>query len=199
MRRLLMKDVSIPETRTLPENFLFTDGIKPNVSILRSHLQREGKLQPELVERLLNETIELLKKENNLIITTAPVIIVGDLHGQFYDMLTIFDVCPPQEEENKFIFLGDYVDRGNFSTEIILLLCACKICHPNRFLLLRGNHESRMMAENMTFKQEFLTKYPSENLLNKIYDFFDALPLAVEVETKDLGNFLCSHGGFHLI
>ncbi|EDS89450.1 serine threonine- protein phosphatase 2b catalytic subunit putative [Entamoeba histolytica] len=135
-------NVPIPETRLLPENFLYADEKKPNLSLLRNHLSREGLLHPDCAKRIITEATNILKQEPNMIEGQAPVIIVGDLHGQFYDMLTIFDVRPPENEENTFIFLGDYVDRGSFSTEIILYLCACKINYPHRFFLLRGNHEN---------------------------------------------------------
>ncbi|KAL7721279.1 Serine/threonine-protein phosphatase [Entamoeba marina] len=192
----VLNDVPIPETRLLPENFLYADGKNPNLSILRSHFYREGLLSPDVAKKLLNGAIDIMRKEPNLLETEAPVIIVGDLHGQFYDLLTIFDVCPPENEENTFIFMGDYVDRGNFSTEILLFLCACKINYPNRFLLLRGNHESRIMAENMTFCNEFLKKYQSQDLLKIIFTLFDSFPIAVRVATAELGDFLCCHGGF---
>ena len=184
-----------PETRLLPENFLYADSTTPNLSILRTHLMREGLLHPSCIKRVLKETIELLKKEPNVIQTTAPVIIVGDLHGQFYDMMTIFDVRPPENEENTFVFLGDYVDRGNFSTEILIFLCCCKINFPKRFVLLRGNHESRIMAENMTFVHEFMKKYDSSELLDLTFSLFDCFPLCCKVETAELGDFLCCHGG----
>ncbi|BFU24633.1 Ser Thr protein phosphatase putative [Entamoeba histolytica] len=188
-------NVPIPETRLLPENFLYADEKKPNLSLLRNHLSREGLLHPDCAKRIITEATNILKQEPNMIEGQAPVIIVGDLHGQFYDMLTIFDVRPPENEENTFIFLGDYVDRGSFSTEIILYLCACKINYPHRFFLLRGNHESRIMSENMTFASEFTRKYQSNELLELVYTLFDSFPIAVRVGTKELGDFLCCHGG----
>ncbi|ELP94550.1 serine/threonine protein phosphatase 2B catalytic subunit, putative [Entamoeba invadens IP1] len=188
--------VPIPETRLLPENFLYVDGKTPNLSLLRSHLVREGLLHPDLLKRIITEATNILKSEPNMIEAQAPVIIVGDLHGQFYDMMTVFDVCPPENSENNFIFLGDYVDRGNFSTEILIYLCACKINYPKRFMLLRGNHESRIMAENMTFSNEFMRKYNSSELLKLLFTLFDSFPIAVRVGTTELGDFLCCHGGF---
>jgi len=57
------------------------------------------------------------------------------------------------------LFLGDYVDRGNYSIEVCIFLYALKIIHPGQIILLRGNHESRAMTEHFTFREEVLNKY----------------------------------------
>ena len=103
---------------------------------------------------------ELLRKEPNVVPVEAPTVVVGDLHGQFYDLLSIIDVAGPPPE-TRFVFLGDYVDRGDFSTEIVFLLCAMKLATPKRVTLLRGNHESRLLGENMAFLLECQHKYLS--------------------------------------
>ena len=94
----------------------------------------------------------------------------------------------------KFVFLGDYVDRGDFSTEVVLFLCALKIAYPENIVMLRGNHESRLLGEYMTFSLECQHKYTSE-VFNEAELLFDALPLAAHVHGTAYGDCVCMHGG----
>ncbi len=94
-----------------------------------------------------------LDNEPNLIEVSDPVTIIGDIHGQFYDMLKILsytDFLKSQvDSAHKVIFLGDYVDRGINSVEVTILLIALKINFPNNVILLRGNHESRVILNSI--------------------------------------------------
>ena len=123
----------------------------------------------------------------------APAVVVGDIHGQFYDLLSIVDVAgaPP---ETRYVFMGDYVDRGDFSTETVFMLCAMKVAAPKSVTLLRGNHESRLLGENMTFLLECQHKYTAE-LFDVFMEMFDCLPLCALVRGGKHGDCLCMHGG----
>ena len=79
-------------------------------------------------------------KEPNLLKLKDPVTVVGDIHGQFYDFVKMLDVGG-DPENTKYLFLGDYVDRGSFSVEVVLLVYAIKLNYPKTIFLLRGNHE----------------------------------------------------------
>jgi serine/threonine-protein phosphatase 2B catalytic subunit len=90
----------------------------------------------------------------------------------------------------KYLFLGDYVDRGIYSVEVVLLLMSLKLYFPTTVYLLRGNHESRNMTEHFTFREETLTKY-DEEVFELFMEFFDSMPLAATIEQK----YFVTHGG----
>jgi len=119
----------------------------------------------------------------------APVKIVGDIHGQYYDLLRLFDYggFPP---EANYLFLGDYVDRGRQSLEVICLLLAYKIKYPENFFLLRGNHESASINRIYGFFDECKRRY-SIRLWKTFTECFNSLPIAAIVDDK----IFCMHGG----
>ena len=83
-----------------------------------------------------------------------PIVIVGDIHGQFFDLIHMFEKVIDKRGlmTTNMLFLGDYVDRGDYSLEVVLYLYALKLRYPKNITLLRGNHESRAMAEHFTFR-----------------------------------------------
>jgi len=83
---------------------------------------------------------ELLMEESNVQPVISPVTVVGDLHGQYFDLLNMFKIggWPP---DTSYVFLGDFVDRGHNSVETLSLLLCLKMKYPGNITLLRGNHE----------------------------------------------------------
>lgn len=88
----------------------------------------------------------IFKAEPNLVKLKEPICVVGDIHGQYFDLLNLLNKNRPDSDLN-FLFMGDYVDRGIYGLQTCFLLLALKISFPKKFMLLRGNHESRSMTE----------------------------------------------------
>ena len=119
----------------------------------------------------------------------APIKICGDIHGQYYDLLRLFEYggFPP---DANYLFLGDYVDRGRQSLETICLLLAYKIKYPENFFLLRGNHEASTINRVYGFYDECKRRY-SLKIWKLFCDVFNCLPIAALIDDK----ILCMHGG----
>lgn len=119
----------------------------------------------------------------------APIKIAGDIHGQYFDLLRLFDYggFPP---EANYLFLGDYVDRGKQSLETICLLLSYKIKYPENFFILRGNHECASINRIYGFYDECKRRY-NIKIWKTFIDCFNCLPVAALVDDK----ILCMHGG----
>jgi len=155
----------------------------------------EKALQCQVLEPLaaaaLCERLKLvLAKECNVKPVPTPVTVVGDVHGQVYDVLELFKIGGGVPLTN-YLFLGDYVDRGPFSVETISLLALLKLRYPDRITLLRGNHESRQITQVYGFYTECLRKFGGASVWQHFTDLFDYLPIAASIG----GGLLAVHGG----
>lgn len=147
-----------------------------------------------LPERLLKVACQRLKdiliEENNVQPVQLPVVICGDIHGQFFDMLELFKIGGQIPEKN-YIFMGDFVDRGYNSVETLELLILLKVRYPACITLIRGNHESRQITQVYGFYDECLRKYGNANPWKFCTEIFDYLTLSALVENS----IFCVHGG----
>ena len=147
---------------------------------------------------LCDQTKEVLKSESTLLSVSIPdgseLDIIGDIHGQFDDMMAGVFQNVQRQKPVSFLFLGDYVDRGANSLETITLLFVMKCNIPDSFHLLRGNHETRDISREYGFLDECRDRYGTdagEQIWNAFNDVFDWLPLAAIVQ----GIIFCVHGG----
>ena len=161
--------------------------------------ERQERLSVTMVSALIAQADKSLREEPNNVQLRGGAIIVGDIHGQFFDLRNLFTIAGTPGSYNEdgsektFIFLGDYVDRGKFSCEVLFYLFALKVRYPAHVWLIRGNHESRATSGYFGFKRECQAKYGLA-VFNKCCDAFQAMPLACTVTTA-VGKFFCVHGG----
>ncbi|GBE58999.1 serine threonine phosophatase PP1 [Babesia ovata] len=150
---------------------------------------RSVQLSEEEIRSLCLKSREIFLSESVLLELEAPIKICGDIHGQYYDLLRLFEYggFPPTA---NYLFLGDYVDRGKQSLETICLLLAYKIKYPENFFLLRGNHECASINRIYGFYDECKRRY-SVKLWKVFTDCFNCLPVAAIIDDK----ILCMHGG----
>lgn len=153
---------------------------------------RPGKL----VQLAENEVCGLCLKSRDvfmdqpiLLELECPLKVCGDTHGQYSDLLRLFD-CGGFPPEANYLFLGDYVDRGKQSLETICLLLGYKIRFPENFFLLRGNHECASINRIYGFYDECKRRY-SIKLWKTFTDCFNCLPVSAVIDDK----IICMHGG----
>lgn len=150
----------------------------------------------EDLKKVCELSIKRLKKGKTVINLEAPIRVVGDIHAQIgylWKFLSDF------KKGHKYLFLGDYVDRGTNSIECIMLLLCLKILHPKNFFLIRGNHESEDTTKKYGLYDECIHRYKEkgEELYKQLLIVFNYLPLAATIsdKTHKKQKIFCIHGG----
>ena len=150
---------------------------------------KQVDLKDEEIRFLIDKSQAIIREQKMLVELEAPLHVCGDIHGQYYDLLRIFEHCGYPGEYN-YLFLGDYVDRGKQSLETICLLLCYKIKYPDKVTLLRGNHESSVTNRIYGFYDECKRRY-NVKLWKSFTELFNFLPVAALIDDK----ILCMHGG----
>ncbi|KAI8805004.1 calcineurin-like phosphoesterase [Cladochytrium replicatum] len=155
----------------------------------KSQQNHQVQLEEREIVYLCRTAREIFLNQPVLLEVEAPLKICGDIHGQFSDLLRLFEYggMPP---EANYLFLGDYVDRGKHSLEVISLMLAFKIKYPENFFILRGNHEAASINRIYGFYDECKRRY-NIKLWKTFTDCFNCLPIAAIVDEK----IFCMHGG----
>ena len=165
----------------------------PDSDLVKNWLYAGGQLSKSAFIAIITHAASILKKEPNLVRIDGKVLVVGDIHGQFYDLVELLRkqrYSGNSMTGKKILFLGDYVDRGKYQPEVVAYLFAFKAQFPNQVYLLRGNHETREMTECYDFRSQMIKMYDLETY-QYVVEMFDQLPLAACVN----GDYLAVHGG----
>jgi diadenosine tetraphosphatase ApaH/serine/threonine PP2A family protein phosphatase len=148
---------------------------------------------------LCDTVVEVLRQEDSLVAVPLPCRVYGDIHGQLLDLLEFFNAFSWPDKRRgdifsmSYVFLGDFVDRGAYSCDVITLLFSLKILYPTKVFLVRGNHEDRLMNVNYGFHDNCQRKFgvDGQDIWERVNDVFEFLPIAALVENV----ILCIHGG----
>ncbi|GAM20753.1 hypothetical protein SAMD00019534_039280 [Acytostelium subglobosum LB1] len=164
------------------------------VKEMLEHMKAQKYIHKKYVCKILKKSFDIFSKMPSLVDidheTTQNITICGDTHGQFYDLLHIFELNGMPSKDKPYLFNGDFVDRGSFSVEVILALLAFKLLYPDHMHLTRGNHESIDMNRFYGFQGEVLAKY-SEMVFDLFTELFTWFPLAFCLDKE----YLVVHGG----
>lgn len=147
------------------------------------------------ISRIL-QTVKNLFEEENLLLDlklknrNKEIYVIGDIHGDLNTLLQIIKIIKEKNPE-LVIFLGDIVDRGPKQLECFLMVIILKILHPQKYYLLKGNHETLEMNQKYGFFQDFMSRFKNIEKFNEILMIYNVLPLCALVNNS----ILCLHGG----
>ncbi|XP_006654144.1 serine/threonine-protein phosphatase 5 [Oryza brachyantha] len=164
------------------------------VKAMLDEFKKQKCIHKRYAYQIVLQTVQLLRSTPSLVDVDVPngnhFTVCGDVHGQYFDLLNIFELNGLPSEENPYLFNGDFVDRGSFSVEVILALFAFKCLYPTGMYLARGNHESKSMNKIYGFEGEVRSKL-GEAFIELFAEAFCCLPLAHVINSK----VFVVHGG----
>ena len=158
----------------------------------------DRQLLAEDIRRVCSQAEVVFKRESRVVGVTSPCFVLGDIHGNLNDLRTYERILWPNAPTcvaGSYLFLGDYVDRGDYGLESICYLLSMKVLAPRTFFLLRGNHEVRSIQQAFTFFREVCEKFRNQQLGISVWEIlnktFDLMPVAATIDDQ----IFCSHGG----
>lgn len=185
------------------EEALFAPGKLPLTFVMAAveHFKNQKVIHRRYVARLLIACKNYFEPLSSLMEISLPsegpsegdtprVTVCGDTHGQFYDVLNIFELNGYPSRNNPYVFNGDFVDRGSFSAEVILTFLLFRMADPQCIYLTRGNHETKNMNRIYGFEGEIKAKY-DDKIFELFLEVFGHLPLCAIIE----GKVFITHGG----
>lgn len=203
------KSLSIAQQYSIEIVFNRASAANIIINLVRDFVSRKGTVRKpngllqnnrdnlwKLLLAIYHEIDILLKNEKKCQKLASPCFIMGDIHGNIEDLFSLERTLWKQIPcvGANYLFLGDYVDRGQWGFECAMYLFAFKIICPNKVTLLRGNHEVRLLQSHYTYKRECMIKY-GEIMGLKIWELtnriFDKLPVCATVDDS----IFCAHGG----
>lgn len=176
-------------SHSLLDSFIVTLISSRANSLCKNDKSYNLKLKKPFVQELLTNVSNIFDKEPSLLYLPSDIVVVGDLHGNVDDLIRFFSTMgyPP---ETKYLFLGDYVDRGQNSVEVLLLLFSLKLKYPESVYMIRGNHECESLTTAYGFRNEATAKLDEETYF-AFMNTFQYLPYGALVNKE----ILCLHGG----
>ena len=188
-----MSEILSPDNEELRTLYrIYLDLVNTDISM---YIQKKKQLRlpivpKELLKNLAFTAQSIFQNEKLVLELSAPVVIVGDLHGHILDLFRILKTmgCPPMQ---NYLFLGDLVDRGEFSTETCTLVFLLKVLFPNNVFLIRGNHEFREITHNAGWDKEIYHMYTDDSLFDYFINAFEYIPIAALIDEF----MVCIHGG----
>ena len=190
----LMSCISKPDLREqcvkilMNHRFLVTRNIEGSMN--QTDVIPIPHFEPNLLIELSKAVKSIFMNEPVMLKINDPIVVVGDIHGHLFDLERIFVNFgnPPMQ---RYLFLGDLVDRGEFNTETVVLLLAMKYLYPQNIFFIRGNHEFFSTSASGGFADEVEQLYPFSRLFNYFMDTFSYMPISALLFDK----ILCVHGG----
>ncbi len=168
---------------------------KPFLNNIIKEPYKISKLNFRYISEILRKAEKIFKEEKlllefNLDDSESEVWVIGDIHGNLDTLQRLIEIIDEKKPE-IVIFLGDIVDRGTNQLECLILVLALKIRYPNRYYLLKGNHETLEMNKAYGFFQEFKYRFNNQKKFDEVLAVYNVLPFCALVNK----GILCLHGG----